>query len=200
MKTLIIGASGTIGSAIYKELKTDTVIVTANHTSGDFQVDLSDAKSIENLFKKTGTLDAIVCAASRGVVLKSVSEMTIDNYIESIQQKMLGQIQVALQGLKVLNPGGSITLTTGAFNRDFVKNGSAAAMVNNAVEGFVKAAALDMPRGIRINAISPGLLDESATAYASLCPGFDTVPGSKVAKAYRRSIYGILNGHVFCIN
>ena len=199
MKILIIGASGKIGSAIVKELSQDTTLVTANHTSGDFTIDLGDRASITQLFTQTGPLDGVVCAAARGVVFKPVPEMNVDDYLASMQQKMLGQMNVALQSLKVLNDHGSITLTTGVFNRDFVKNGSAAATVNNAIEGFVKSASLDLPRGIRMNVVSPGLIEESAALYAAVCPGFAVASSANVAKAYRRSVYGIQTGQVFCV-
>lgn len=197
MKVLIIGASGAVGSAIVRELQKDTELVTVGFTSGDYQVDLANNSSIVNLFKQTGKLDGIVCAASRGVIFKPLVEMTLEDYISSMQQKLLGQISVALEGINVLNNHGSITLTTGIMNRDFVANGSAAAMVNNAVEGFVKSAALDLPRGIRINAVSPALLEESADKYSTLCPGFETVSSAKVARAYRKSIYGIQSGQIY---
>lgn len=199
MKILIIGGSGTIGSAIVNELKTDSEILTASLNNGDYSVDLADQASIQALFEQTGLLDAIICAASRGVVFQPVKDMTVADYQASMQQKLLGQICVALQGLQVLNEGGSITLTTGIMNTDFVAGGSAAAMVNNAVEGFVQAAALDLPNHIRMNVVSPSLLEESAETYAKLCPGFPTVPASKVAKAYRKSVYGIQTGKVISV-
>lgn len=197
MKALIIGASGTIGQAVVQELKTDTDLVSASLNQGEYKVDLSSIDSITSLYKQTGKLDAIVCVASRGVVFKPVVEMTIEDYITSMQQKLLGQLSLVLQGIKVLNDRGSITLTTGIMNHDFVENGSAAAMVSNGVEGFVKAAALDLPRGIRINVVSPALLEESVEVYAELCPGFEPVPATKVARAYRKSIYGIQTGQIY---
>ncbi len=200
MKALIIGASGTIGSAIVSELQGDTDITTASLNKGDHQVDLSDHKSIMQLFKQIGKLDAIVCAAARGVVFKAIQDMSIEDYIASTQQKLFGQIQVALAGIKCLNNKGSITLTTGIMNHDFVENGSAAAMTNNAVEGFVQATALDLPRGIRINAVSPALLEESVKIYGALCPGFEPVSSAKVARAYRKSIYGIQTGRIYHVS
>ena len=197
MKVLIIGASGTIGSAIVRELQTDTDLVTASLNSGEYNIDLADNDSIKKMFEQIGKLDAIVCAASRGVVFKSLSEMTIEDYLVSMQQKLFGQLALVLEGVKSLNDAGSVTLTTGIMNHDFVANGSAAALVNNAVEGFVKSAALDMPRRIRINAVSPALLEESVEKYSELCPGFEPVSSEKVARAYRKSIYGIQSGRIY---
>jgi NAD(P)-dependent dehydrogenase (short-subunit alcohol dehydrogenase family) len=196
MKILVIGGSGTIGRAVVNELKSDSEVITASLNNGEYTVDLADQASIAALFQQTGPLDAIICAASRGVVIKPVKEMAIEDYQASLQQKLLGQVRIALEGLTILKPGGSITLTTGIMNVDFIAGGSGAAMVNNAVEGFVKAAALDMPNHIRINVVSPALLEESAEAYAAICPGFETVPATRVAKAYRRAVYGIQNGSV----
>jgi NAD(P)-dependent dehydrogenase (short-subunit alcohol dehydrogenase family) len=200
MKILIIGANGTIGSAIYEELKNDTEIVTASLNHGDYRVDMGSVESIKKLFTQIGQLDAIVCAASRGVVLKPLAEMTREDYLASIQQKLLGQISLVLEGAKVLNDKGSFSLITGIMNHDFVKDGTAAAMVNNAVEGFAKAAALDLPRGLRINVISPALLEDSVEKYKDYCPGFEPVSREKVARAFRKSVYGIHTGRVYHIS
>ncbi len=197
MKILIIGATGTIGSAIVQELNSDTDLVTASLNSGDYQVDLADPGSIISMLKQVGQLDGIICAASRGVVFKPLMEMTVEDYLNSMQQKLFGQQTLALAGIKLLNDHGSITLTTGIMNRDFVKHGSAAAVVNNAVEAFVKTAAIEMPRGIRINAVSPALLAPSVEKYAALCPGFEPVSAAKVARAYRKSIYGVQSGQIY---
>ena len=112
MKVLIIGASGTIGSAIVRELQTDTDLVTASLNSGEYNIDLADNDSIKKMFEQIGKLDAIVCAASRGVVFKSLSEMTIEDYLVSMQQKLFGQLALVLEGVKSLNDAGSVTLTT----------------------------------------------------------------------------------------
>ncbi|MDF1797249.1 MAG: short chain dehydrogenase [Coxiellaceae bacterium] len=197
MKALVIGASGTIGQYVVKELEKDTQVISAGVSRGDVKVDLSQPDTIHQMYQAVDNLDAVICAASRGVVFKPLSEMTTADYLASMQQKLFGQLQVAIEGMKALNDGGSITLTTGIMNHDFVKSGSAAAMINSAVDGFAQAAALDMPRGIRINVVSPALLEDSKALYAELLPGFEPVAGEVVARAYRKSVYGIQTGRIY---
>jgi NAD(P)-dependent dehydrogenase (short-subunit alcohol dehydrogenase family) len=200
-KVLIIGGTGNIGSAIVKELEKDTDVISASYSDSNYPVDLGDAETIDALYKnfEEKSLDGIVCAAARGVVFKKPEAMTIDDYTNSMQQKLLGQIQLVLKGMKYLNDNGSFTLTTGCLNRDYITGGSAAAMINDAVEGFAKASALELPRGLRINVVSPNLLEVSAEQYAALMPGFPTVNSDKVVKAYRKSIYGVQTGQVYTI-
>ena len=198
MRVLIVGAFGTIGKYVKKELERDCEIITASLSQGDLQVVLNSTDSINTMYESiTNPLDAVVCVASRGVVLKHITEVQISDYQTSLQQKFYGQIHLVLAGMSKLRQGGSFTLTTGIMNRDFIKHGSAPAVVNSAVEGFVKAASLELPNNLRLNAVSPALLEDSAPAYAEYCPGFEPVTGIKVARAYRRSIYGIQTGQIF---
>lgn len=198
MRVLIVGAYGTIGKYVTQELRQDTDIVTASYSQGDLHVDLNSIDSINAMYDKVNMdLDAVVCVASRGVVLKHLTDMQVADYHESLQQKFFGQIQLVLAGIDKVKEGGSFTLTTGIMNRDFIKHGSAPAIVNNAVEGFVRSACLEMPKKLRLNAVSPALLEDSVEAYADYCPGYEPVSGQKVARSYRRSIYGIQTGQIF---
>jgi len=196
-KVLVIGASGTIGGAICEELATDCDVIKVSGSSGDYTVDIADSNSITQLYKQIADIDAVVCAAARGVVFKSLNEMTLDDYQTSLCGKQLGQIDLVLQGLKLLTKKNvSFTLTTGLLNVDPIAAGSAAAMVNAAIEGFCVAASIDMPDKQRINVVSPALLAESVDHYGAFFPGHDTVPAKKVALAYRKSIMGKLTGKV----
>ena len=195
-KILLIGASGTIGQAIYKELTTDCDIITVGYSSGDYQVDLGESSSIKNLYDRVGKVDAVVCAAARGVVFEPIEKMTRQDFITSMQSKLLGQIELVTTGLNCLEPHVSFTLTTGILNGDPIARGTAAAMVNSGVEAFAYAAALDVAKTQRINVVSPALLTESKKKYDGLFPGYDTVPAATVARAYRKLIFGRQNGHV----
>jgi NAD(P)-dependent dehydrogenase (short-subunit alcohol dehydrogenase family) len=195
-KILLIGATGAIGQAVAKNLGARHQLVTAGRSSGDHRVDLADDASVAALLEAVGKVDAIVCAAGN-VHFGPLTEMTAEQFNIGLQDKLLGQVRLALLGQHVLNDGGSITLTTGVAADDPVRGGSNAAAVNAAVEGFVLGAAIELPRGLRINAVSPTLLTESSAAYGALFPGVETVPAARVALAYVRSVEGPLTGRVF---
>ena len=197
MKILLIGASGTIGFSIKSLLEKDNDIITAGVKQGDVQVDLSNEQSIKNMFEKIGHVDAVISAAGLSVVFKPLAEMTAQDYLQSFQSKALGQIQLALIAKDYLNDGGSITLTSGILTDSYIKAGSAASMVNGAIDTFVKAAACEMPKHIRINVISPTLLEESKDIYDSFFPGFKTVTAAEVATAFKRSVYGVETGKIY---
>jgi NAD(P)-dependent dehydrogenase (short-subunit alcohol dehydrogenase family) len=195
-KVLVIGATGTIGKAVMKELERDCDVIEVGGTSGEHTVDIASTESIVALYQKFKDVDAVVCAAARGVAFKPLTEMTKAVYLESLQGKQLGQIDLVLQGLKYLGSHVSYTLTTGLLGHDPILLGTAAAMVNTAVEGFMCAAAIDMPGKQRINVVSPNVLTESVQKYEGFFEGFVPVPGAAVALAYRKSVLGAQTGQV----
>ncbi len=198
MRALIIGGSGDIGKAIVKELKKrDVEVLTVGYSSGDIQVDITSTDSIKKMYENAGQIDAVVVATGRGIPLKPITEMSKEDYLQGSQGKLLGQIDVVLTGLQYLNEGGSFTLTTGILNKELIPKGSCVAMVNSAIESFVQSGALEMPKGMRLNAVSPKLVEESVDKYREFLIGFDSIPASQVALSYLKSIFGILNGKTF---
>lgn len=200
MKILLIGASGTVGRAVVDELNQagHHEIIRAGRTSGDVQVDLTSEESVTALFAKTGNVDAIV-ATTGNLFFGPLTEMTTQNFSVGLQDKLLGQVRLALIGQHALNVGGSITLTSGIVGQEPIAQGVNATTVNAALEGFVKAAACELAKGQRINIVSPTLLAESKTAYGPFFPGFESVPAARVALAYRRSIEGVQTGRVYTV-
>jgi NAD(P)-dependent dehydrogenase (short-subunit alcohol dehydrogenase family) len=125
--------------------------------------------------------------------------MTPTQFRKGLDDKLMGQINLVLLGLPHVKDGGSFTLTSGILDRDPVRAGANAAAVNGAIGGFVKGAAIDMPRGIRINAVSPGLLEESAQKYDGFFPGHETVSSARAGLAYAKSVEGGLTGEVISV-
>ncbi len=196
MKIVVVGGTGTIGKAVVKELSTQHTIITAGLSDGDIQVDITNSHSIEQLYKKLGKIDAII-ATTGSVHFAPLHQMTTQDYYTGLHSKLMGQVNLVLQGLNYLNDHGSFTLTSGILNHDPIVTGSSAAMVNGALDGFVKAAALEMPRGIRINCVSPTVIQESMSIYADYFPGYIPVPVAQVAMAYKKSIQGAQTGQVY---
>ena len=198
MRILVVGASGTVGQAAIKALSGRHEIVTAGRSSGDLTVDLMDEASVRAMFEKLGKLDAVVSAAGH-VHFGPVATMTPAQFRKGLDDKLMGQINLVLIGQPHVNDGGSFTLTSGILDRDPIRQGSNAAAVNGAIGGFVKGAAIEMPRGIRINAVSPGLLEESAQKYDGFFPGHEPVTSARVGLAYVKSVEGALTGQVIAV-
>ncbi|SCY16565.1 MULTISPECIES: short chain dehydrogenase [unclassified Pseudomonas] len=196
MKILLIGANGTIGSAIDKELSPRHEIVRIGRHSGELQVDISDSTSIRTLFEKTGRFDALVCAAGN-VTFAPLADMTEDSFALGLKDKLMGQVNLLLIGREFANDGASFTFTTGVLSHDPIKSGVSAALVNGALDSFVRAAAIELPRGMRVNSVSPNVLLEAMDKYAPYFRGFKPVPAVDVALAYAKSVEGLQTGQTF---
>ena len=196
MKILLIGAHGTLGQAVQTNLAARHSIVSVGRNSGDYRADLAQPASLAALFEKVGKVDAIVSAAGN-VHFGPLGEMTAEQFNIGLQDKLLGQVQLALLAQRYLNDGGSVTLTSGILSTDPIRYGASASAVNGAIEAFVAAAALELPRGLRINAVSPTVLTESMAAYGAYFAGFEPVSGARAALAYQRSVEGAQTGRVY---
>lgn len=198
MKILLIGASGTIGSAVKANLSQRHDVLSVGRQSGDFQVDISDSASIRQLFEQTGRFDALICAAG-SVNFVPLADMSASDFSLGLHDKLMGQVNLLLIGREFANDGASFTFTSGILNRDPIRTGASAALVNGALDAFVKAAAIELPRGLRINAVSPTVVVEAMHSYAPFFCGFKPVPASEVALAYAKSVEGLQTGQTYIV-
>jgi len=198
MKIIVIGAEGTIGSAVCDELGSRHELIKVGRNSGDIHVDIADRSSIEAMYRNVGQADAMVCAAG-SVHFGPLTELTQEQFVLGLTNKVMGQVNLVLAGLNHISDGGSFTLTSGVLDRDPVRMGSGAAAANGALGGFVVGAAIEMPRGIRINVVSPGLLEPSAKKYEGFFPGHVPVPSRRVGLAYAKSVDGAITGKVIIV-
>lgn len=196
MRVLVVGASGTIGRAIVAELGQRHEIITAGRTSGDLQTDITDSTAIRAMFEKAGSVDALV-SATGSVKFAPFEDMAAEDYEIGLRDKLMGQVNLVLIGREYLSDGGSFTLTTGVLDTDPIVQGTSASMVNGAINAFVAAAAIEMPRGQRINVVSPGVIEEAMEIYAPFFRGFEPVPAARAALAYAKSVEGAQTGRVY---
>lgn len=196
MKIILVGATGTIGKAIDQELSQAHEVIRVSKSKSDYLVDLTDEDSIRALFEKVGEYDALVSAAGN-VHFGDLADMTSKEYEIGLRDKLMGQVNLVLIGKETIRDGGSFTLTSGVLNEDPIRMGSSAAMVNGALAGFITGASIEMPRGIRLNLVSPTVVEEAWDAYGPFFPGFKAVPTSLVAKAYHKSVAGLQTGQIY---
>jgi NAD(P)-dependent dehydrogenase (short-subunit alcohol dehydrogenase family) len=196
MKIIVIGGTGTIGKAVVKELSQRHSVIVAGNTQGDIQVDITDKKSIEKMYQSIDKFDAVI--STTGIVhFGKLSELTADHYNIGLQSKLMGQINLVLIGLRYINLAGSFTLTSGVLSHDPILFGSSASMVNGALDSFVKSAAIEMPNNLRINVVSPTVVTESMDKFGDYFRGFESVPASRVALAYSKSVEGAQTGQIY---
>jgi NAD(P)-dependent dehydrogenase (short-subunit alcohol dehydrogenase family) len=198
MKIIIIGAEGDVGQVASNALQTRHEVIKAGRSGGDIRVDIGDRASIVAMYKELGSIDAVVCTAGN-VHFGALSEFTHDQFMVGLENKVMGQVNLVLAGLDYLTDGGSFTLTSGILDQDPIRMGAGAATANGALTGFVKGAAIEMPRGLRLNAVSPGLLDVSVPRYASLFPGHNPVPARRVGLAFIKSVEGAATGQIIAV-
>ncbi|WP_068830593.1 short chain dehydrogenase [Pseudomonas sp. BMS12] len=196
MKIILVGASGTIGQAIERELGERHDIVRVGRSSGDFQVDIADPASIRRLFEQVGPFDALISAAGNAH-FGALEELGAKEFAVGLDDKLMGQINLVLIGREFANDGASFTLTSGILSEDPIRYGAAVSTVNAGIDAFARAAAIELPRSMRINAVSPTILEESLPAYGPYFRGFKPVAAATVALAYAKSAEGLQNGQVY---
>jgi len=199
MKIILIGAQGDIGRAVQQKLGARHDLIPAGRTHGDVLVDIADATSVEALYEAVGVVDAVICCAG-DVHFAPLCDFTAEHMMTGLRNKVMGQINLVLSGMTRIADGGSFTLTSGVLDRDPIRIGTGAATANGALAGFVTGAAIEMPRGMRINVVSPGLLDVSAPKYGAWFPGHETVPSARVGRAYAKSVEGAATGQVIIVD
>ena len=201
MKILVIGGTGTIGKTIVDFFSKKHQVIIAGRSSEMYPVDIADTRSIKKLYKKikkTGKVDAIICAAgeAKWAPFKDLSET--DFHI-GLRSKLMGQVNVVRYAHKCLKKKGSVTLTTGILADEPVYQTTSAAMVNGGIHSFVQAAALEMRKKIRVNVVSSGVVIDAYPKYESYFPGHPPIPMDKMVLGYSKSVNGRVNGEIIRI-
>ena len=193
MKVLVIGATGTIGRAVVQAIGNLHEVIPASLHRSALTVDISDRESIRKMFDTIGRVNAVICAAGPAK-FGPLNSLTDADFSFCLENKLMGQVNVVRLGLDHLNDNGSFTLTSGILSRRPMKGSAAISLVNSALEGFCRAAALEMPRGIRVNVVSPNWVTDTLKAL-NMDPAMGT-PVETVAQAYLKALEGNMNGEV----
>lgn len=195
MKILVIGATGTIGSAVYNSLKSDGhETYGAHRASSTYPIDITNKQSIVDLFDALPKLDAVINAAGTAS-WKALSELTEEDYHIGIQSKLIGQVNLTHIAKDKLLDNGSITLTTGILAEHYEPNAVALSLVNGGLHSFVNAASNELDRGIRLNVVAPGAILGDFPADKKFA-GYFPIPIKEAVKLYKKSLTQNITGQI----
>ncbi len=193
MKVVVIGGNGTIGSAVAKALGANGHQVLTASRGSELKVDLQDQASIEALFASVPNVNAVVSCAGDGL-FKPLTDLTDADFELCLRSKLMGQVNLVRAAAKHLLDRGSVTVTTGTLAMHPMPGSAAISLVNAGLDGFVRGAGLEMPRGIRVNAVSPGWITETLLKF-----GMDPSPGLpavECANVYVSAVEGADQGKI----
>ena len=155
MKIILIGATGTIGSAVKSLFEAKGHDVLPASRSGRIHVDMQDVSSIQHMFAEHGPVDMVVSAAG-DAPFGDLKDLGDEQWDKALKSKLMGQINLVRYGRA--NTRNGFILTGGMLAYSPWPKTSAIAMVNAAIEGFVKGAAADFRHEKRVAVVHPPLL------------------------------------------
>lgn len=204
LRILLVGAQGVIGRHVYAALQEQHTVISAGlepaQRPDQLQLDFTDVVALTDALGALAPLDAIISTAGRArfgpLSQAQPAPLSESVYGLGIADKLMGQVNLTLAARAVLRPGGSITLTSGTTSTEPVLGAAGLSLVNGALESWVRAAATELADGVRLNIVSPSLVEGTPAAACAAFPGFECVPGSRVAQAYLRCLHSGITGQV----
>lgn len=196
MKIVVVGGTGTIGRRLAAKLhEHGHLVITAGRTSGDVRVDLTSPESIETMYQQVGAVDAVVSAAAHGP-MDDFTTLSRPELIDNMQGKLFGQVDLVLIGQDHVADGASFTLTSGVFADQAWPGVTGGAMISGALHAFVLSAAVELPRTMRINAVSPTMISDSVETFSEYFPGMRPVSMDSLLTDYLSCIHGEQTGEI----
>ncbi|MFO7777375.1 MAG: SDR family oxidoreductase [Nitriliruptoraceae bacterium] len=179
---LVIGATGATGSATVRRLRAAeaTVVIAARDQQGldalatetGASARVLDARDIaavgtliDEVVEEHGRLDGVANLAG-SVLLKPAHLTTPEEFHETIATNLTSAFAVVRAAAPAMRSGGgSIVLASSAAAQIGIANHEAIAAAKGGIIGLVRSAAATYgAKGVRVNAVAPGLVDAKMTA------------------------------------
>jgi NAD(P)-dependent dehydrogenase (short-subunit alcohol dehydrogenase family) len=190
MKIIIVGASGRIGKEVDKALTDRHETIRVGIRSGDVQCDYTNTKSVRSMFEKIGEFDSLISVVGGDSTFKPFQDLNDEDYRYGFERKFLGQIRFLKLGENFVRDNGSFVFTSGFLSQYPNPYSIATGPLNAAVDTFVKNTAPLLPRGIRINVVSPAPIVEPGQEGKGL------VTAAETSKLYVEAIEDNITGKV----
>jgi 3-oxoacyl-[acyl-carrier protein] reductase len=165
-RMLVIAASSGIGGATSQALSDagHEVVGTSRDGDADVTLDATDFDAVEQAVGEHGPFDGIACFAG-SLLLKPAHLTSRDEYDAVVAASLTTSFATMRAAGKHMRTGGSVVLVSSAAVLAGLANHDAIAAAKAGVIGLVRsAAATYAPRGLRVNAVAPGLVETRLTA------------------------------------
>ena len=194
-KIIVVGASGRLGRVVVGGLK-DYEVIRAGRSGPDLKIDALDFESVSDAFAKVGSFDALISCAGVRAPFKTFEELTMEDFALGLSNKCISQLNLAKAAIPYLTDNGSITLTSGIIGDEPILAGSCAAAANGALNMCVSTLAAEYAGKLRINIVSPSIIENSVEDYGMLFDGFEPTSEKRIIEVYRRTISAPISGRV----
>ena len=194
-KIIVVGATGKLGREVVEGLEKDYEVIKASRSGPDLKIDAFDFESVSDVFASVGPFDGLVsCIGS--TPFKTFDELSMEDFATGLSTKCFSQLNLAKAAIPYLTDNGSITLTSGIIGDEPILAGSCAAAVNGALNMCVSTLAAEYAGKLRINIVSPSIIENSVDYYGMLFDGFEPTSKESIIYAYRRTISAPISGQV----
>jgi NAD(P)-dependent dehydrogenase (short-subunit alcohol dehydrogenase family) len=193
-KIVVVGATGRLGRVVVGGLS-DYEVVRAGRSGPDLKIDALDFESVSDVFASVGTFDGLISCIG-GTPFKTFEELTMEDFALGLSKKCFSQLNLAKAAIPYLTENGSITLTSGIIGDEPILAGSCAAAANGALNTCVSTLAAEYAGKVRINIVSPSIIENSVEDYGMLFDGFEPTSKKRIVEAYRRTISAPISGRV----
>ena len=197
-KIIVVGATGKLGRVVVKGLQKDYEVIRAGRSGPDLKIDAFDFESVSDVLASVGPFDGLVSCIG-GTPFKTFEELTMDDFAAGLSTKCFSQLNLAKAAIPFLSENGSITLTSGIIGDEPIIAGSCAAAANGALNMCVSTLAAEYAGKLRINVVSPSIIENSVDHYGMLFDGFEPTSNESIVHAYRRTISSPITGRVMSL-
>lgn len=197
-KIIVIGATGKLGKVVVEGLQKDYEVIRASRSGPDLKIDAFDFESVSDVLASIGPFDGLVSCIG-GTPFKIFDELTMEDFAAGLSTKCFSQLNLAKAAIPFLRENGSITLTSGIIGDEPIIAGSCAAAANGALNMCVSTLAAEYAGKLRINVVSPSIIENSVDHYGMLFDGFEPTSNQSIIHAYRRTISAPITGQVLSL-
>jgi NAD(P)-dependent dehydrogenase (short-subunit alcohol dehydrogenase family) len=159
------------------------------------KIDAFDFANAGKILSSVGKFDGLVSCIG-GAIFKPFDELTMEDFATGLSKKCFSQLNLARAAIPLLTENGSITLTSGIIGDEPILSGSCAAAANGALNMCVSTIAAEYAGKLRINIVSPSIIENSVDDYGMLFDGFEPTSKESIIHAYRRTISAPISGRV----